>query len=66
MIKYPIFTLRRKGTELKSSILLKHKSKESSRENGHALSGAWNANPLVFVFQEVFPDSVKSREMPLL
>lgn len=29
MIKYPTFTLRRKGTELKSSILLKHKGKGS-------------------------------------
>lgn len=30
MSKYPTFTLRRKGTELKSSTLLKHKGKESS------------------------------------
>lgn len=29
MIKYSTFTLRRKGTELKSGILLKHTGKES-------------------------------------
>lgn len=32
MIKYPVFTLRRKGIELKSSILLKQKAKQTQKK----------------------------------
>lgn len=64
MSKYPTFTFRRKGTELKSSILLKHKGKESSGKRQcpmtRFLHSVWNtrtrsvclATP--FTFQDLF------------